>query len=97
MLEQPAAVAKKAEGASRVVFLTPSPLNQMGKHVWLSPEMSMLMISLKRDLRCRSKLWSSGNGSTVMTSTCTVLWVLQMHVERDNRHHVLVGDKADCP
>ena len=29
-----------------------------------------------------------------MTSTCTVLWVLQMHVKGDNRHHVLADDEA---
>ena len=64
MLKQPAANAKKAEGASRVVLLIPSPPNPMGRHAWvhvrLCPEMSMFTFPLNRDLRCRSKLWSLG-------------------------------------
>ena len=64
MLKQPAANAKKAEGASRAVLLILSPLNPMGRHAWvhaqLSPLISMFTFPLNRDLRCRSQLWSLG-------------------------------------
>ena len=48
------AEAKKAEGASRVVFLMPSPPTPTGRDAWLearlSPEMSMFTYPLKKDL-----------------------------------------------
>ena len=40
MLEQPAAEAKKAEGASRAVLLIPSPLNLTGRDAWVQAWLS---------------------------------------------------------
>lgn len=64
ILEEPVAEAKKAEGASRVVLLIPSPPKPTGRdawvYAWLSPKMSMFTISIKSDLECESKLCSSG-------------------------------------
>ena len=88
---EPAAEAKKAEGASRVALRTPKPPHLTGSDAWDQAESVRLMFRmlLRSDLSRESKTCSSEK-----CVRCTRVWEEQKHVSKGITHHVLADAEA---